>query len=54
VLAAKLEALAAYGDEMRPPPHARSIESAEQLARVRGAVIGRQAAEAFALLRGIG
>lgn len=47
----KLECLAVYGDEMRPPPHARSIESARILAQRRGATVGVAAAEAFRLLR---
>lgn len=50
-LETKLKALALYGDEMRDPPHARSIESAEHLARTRGAAAGVSAAEAFTLLR---
>ncbi len=47
----KLKALRAYGAEMRPWPHARSLQSAEALARVRGATVGVKAAEAFALGR---
>lgn len=49
----KLEALRAYQSEMRPWPHARSIESHEHLARWRGATIGVDAAEAFVLGRNI-
>jgi LmbE family N-acetylglucosaminyl deacetylase len=49
----KFECLALYGDEMRPPPHARSIESAGALAQRRGATVGCGAAEAFQLLRRI-
>ena len=47
----KREALAAYASEMRPWPHARSIEALEHLARWRGAQVGVEAAEAFCLLR---
>jgi LmbE family N-acetylglucosaminyl deacetylase len=43
----KLEALQSYGSEMRPFPHARSIEAIEALARWRGATVGCAAAEAF-------
>lgn len=44
-------ALEAYASEMRPWPHARSIQALEHLARWRGAQVGVQAAEAFCLLR---
>jgi LmbE family N-acetylglucosaminyl deacetylase len=47
----KSEALAAYASEMRPWPHARSLEALEHLARWRGAQAGVEAAEAFCLLR---
>ena len=47
----KRDALAAYADEMRSWPHARSLESLEHLARWRGAQVGCEAAEAFCLLR---
>lgn len=47
----KRDALAAYDSEMRPWPHARSIEAVEHLARWRGAQVGVEAAEAFCLLR---
>jgi len=49
----KLNALGAYSSEMRPWPHARSIEALEHLARWRGATIGVDAAEAFILGRHI-
>jgi LmbE family N-acetylglucosaminyl deacetylase len=49
-LQAKLEALAAYGDEMRPFPHPRSAEAVRHLAALRGATAGRTAAEAFEIL----
>ena len=47
----KREALEAYASEMRPWPHARSIEAVEHLARWRGSQVGVEAAEAFCLLR---
>lgn len=47
----KKEALETYSSEMRPWPHARSIEAIEHLARWRGAQSGVAAAEAFCLLR---
>ena len=43
----KLEALRLYESEMRPWPHARSVEAVEYLARWRGATVGVDAAEAF-------
>ena len=48
---AKRAALEAYGDEMRPAPHARSLAAAEALARVRGHGVGLPMAEAFSLAR---
>lgn len=50
---AKLRALKAYRSEMRPWPHARSIEAVTHLAKWRGASIGTEAAEAFVLGRNI-
>ena len=50
-LSRKQEALLAYATEMRPWPHARSVEALEHLARLRGSQIGVEAAEAFCLLR---
>ena len=47
----KRKALEAYASEMRPWPHARSIQAVEHLARWRGAQVGVEAAEAFCLLR---
>ncbi len=49
----KLKALRAYQSEMRPWPHARSVEALESLAKWRGATIGVCAAEAFILGRNI-
>ena len=50
-LTRKRKALEAYSAEMRPWPHARSIEALDHLARWRGAQMGVEAAEAFCLLR---
>lgn len=49
--ALKKQALLVYETEMRPWPHARSLEALEHLARWRGAQVGVEAAEAFCLLR---
>ena len=49
----KIEALEAYGDEMRPAPHARSLENAKRLVALRGASVGVIAAEAFDSVREI-
>jgi LmbE family N-acetylglucosaminyl deacetylase len=49
----KIQALHAYNAEMRPFPHARSIEAVESLGRWRGASVGCVAAEAFMLGRRI-
>lgn len=50
---AKLAALAAYAEEMRPFPHARSVEAARALATWRGAAAGLPLAESFVLEREI-
>ena len=47
----KLEALAAYEEEMRSPPHSRSVAHVESLARHRGHSVGVDAAEAFGVYR---
>ncbi|MCD5401737.1 PIG-L family deacetylase [candidate division NPL-UPA2 bacterium] len=52
-LGLKLKALKAYQSEMRPWPHARSLEALEHLARWRGASVGVAAAEAFVLGRSL-
>jgi len=49
----KLLALEAYGVDMRPEPHARSIPAIDRLARVRGASVGLAAAEAFVVYRSL-
>lgn len=50
-LAAKLDALACYHEELRVFPHSRSLEAVEALARWRGASVGVAAAEAFVVQR---
>lgn len=50
-LTLKMKALHAYASEMRPWPHARSVEAVEHLARWRGSTIGCSAAEGFMLGR---
>jgi len=52
-LDAKMGAMRAYGEEMRPFPHPRSPEAIEALARFRGAQSGLLAAEAFVVVREI-
>lgn len=52
-LSVKMQALEAYAAEMRPFPHARSVEAVTALARWRGASVGVEAAEAFELGRKI-
>lgn len=52
-LGSKLEALEAYAGEMRPAPHARSVEAVKALAAYRGSTVGVDAAEAFQLIRSI-
>jgi LmbE family N-acetylglucosaminyl deacetylase len=47
----KLEALAAYTEEVREPPHPRALESVRALAAWRGAQHGFAFAEAFSLVR---
>lgn len=47
----KMRALEAYAEEMRPWPHARSLQAVEALAKVRGSHIGLESAEAFCVER---
>lgn len=47
----KLSAFACYASQMRPFPNERSVEALGALARLRGATVHREAAEAFVLLR---
>ena len=47
----KMHALDAYGLEMRPAPHSRSIEHLNSLAEHHGYCVGVRAAEAFMVIR---
>ncbi len=49
----KMHALKCYRDEMREPPHSRSLDSVERLARLRGNSVGINYAEAFMTIRTI-
>ncbi len=51
VWARKDASLRAYAEEMRPAPHARSIEGVRHLAALRGHQVGLPLAEAFTTLR---
>lgn len=50
-LDAKLAALACYAGDLRPAPHARSVEGVRALAQHRGMTVGFAAAEAFTVVR---
>ena len=50
----KMQALRVYASEMKPWPHARSIEALQGLAAWRGSTVGVEAAEAFVLGRYVG
>lgn len=52
-LEAKLEAMSVYRSQLKPFPHERSLEAIRALARLRGATVGLEAAEAFVLIRSI-
>jgi LmbE family N-acetylglucosaminyl deacetylase len=47
----KLDALKLYADELRKPPHPRSIETVRKNTEVWGAKVGSHAAEAFEVIR---
>lgn len=49
----KLSALRAYGSEIKPYPHPRSLEVLETLAKLRGSEAGIKLAESFVLIREI-
>lgn len=49
----KLQACACYASQMQPFPHERSLTALEALAKLRGATVFCQAAEAFVLIREI-
>lgn len=50
-IALKKEAIELYETQLRQPPHIRSIENIEALARLRGSEVGEHHAEAFQVLR---
>lgn len=52
-LECKLQAAELYGSQMKVFPHERSIEAISYLAKLRGATIGKNAAEAFVQVRRI-
>ncbi|MCI0437541.1 MAG: PIG-L family deacetylase [Chloroflexi bacterium] len=52
-LDAKIEAMMAYEDEMRPFPHPRSEEALRAIAARWGSVAGLERAEAFELIRSV-
>jgi LmbE family N-acetylglucosaminyl deacetylase len=47
----KIKVLEVYKDEMREPPHSRSIENSLQLSKLRGNSVGLSYAESFCSLR---
>lgn len=47
----KIEAIKLYATQLRPSPHIRSLGSVDALARIRGAEVGVEYAEAFGVLR---
>ena len=47
----KIKAMQAYASELKTPPHPRSIEIIEILAKKRGSEIGAKLAEAFMLIK---
>lgn len=50
-LVLKLRALECYSEELRQPPHPRSLQAVERMAHFRGANVGIDAAEAYMLGR---
>lgn len=50
-LETKLNAMNAFGSQLKPSPHERSIESLRALATLRGATVHVPAAEGFVLIR---
>jgi LmbE family N-acetylglucosaminyl deacetylase len=52
-LTTKLKAMACFKSQVFPPPHARSLEALEALARWRGSLVSVNAAEAFISVRSL-
>lgn len=50
-LSIKLRAHKCHRSQLKPPPHQASLENVERIARVRGAEVGIEAAEAFRCYR---
>lgn len=50
-LGKKQEAMSAYSSELREWPHPRSLEAIEHHARLHGAYVGKEAVEAFRIVR---
>lgn len=50
-LETKVHAMQTYASQIRPFPHERSVEAVRALAMLRGSTVGRNAAEAFVLIR---
>lgn len=50
-LEVKIEAMALYESEARPFPHTRSPEALRAIARRWGSVVGKEAVEAFEVIR---
>ncbi len=53
VLNRKLKAMACYRSELRQPPHPRSLDAIRHQAKLWGAKVGVDAAEAFELIRSV-
>ena len=53
MLETKLKAMSEYKSELKEFPHPRSLEAISALAKMRGAAVGVEAAEAFMLVREI-
>lgn len=49
----KIASIEAYETQLRPPPHVRSLDGVRALARIRGADIGVDYAEAFQVFRAV-
>ncbi len=52
-LTRKIEAMSCYRNQVRQPPHPRSLETIESLAKLRGSTVSLRAAEAFMIVREI-
>lgn len=47
----KLSAMSCFESQLKPPPHSRSLDALESLAKLRGATVSHHFAEAFMLIR---